>query len=92
MGDYTLEALEAHDFAETARAVNDHWEAGDKEAARAAVSDELLDEITVTGTPERAAETIERYAETTDGLVILPSKASSMSELEETLENIGALF
>lgn len=92
MGDYTLEALEAHDFAETARAVNDYWEAGDKEAARTAVSDELLDEITVTGTPERAAETIERYAESTDGLVILPSKASSMSELEETLENIGALF
>ncbi|MFB6220911.1 MAG: LLM class flavin-dependent oxidoreductase [Halolamina sp.] len=45
-----------HGYAETASAVADAWEAGDREAAADAVTPELMDAVGVAGTPTDARE------------------------------------
>jgi len=88
MGEYTLNALKKLGYGENATTVNDYWEDGEKEEAIDAVSPELLDDITVSGTPEHAWETIEKYGEECDGLVMLPSKDASMDEITETITHV----
>lgn len=91
MGDYTKESLTQLGFGDVASEVDDLWQDDEKAAAREAVSDELLDEITVSGTPTEAAATIDRYGSETDGLVVLPAKAASEDEIRETIDHIGAI-
>jgi probable F420-dependent oxidoreductase len=53
----------------------DHWAAGDRKAALAAIPDELVDTLIVHGSPEECREHIARYQEngvTTPALAILP--------------------
>jgi probable F420-dependent oxidoreductase len=53
----------------------DHWAAGDRKAALAAIPDELVDTLIVHGSPEACREHIGRYQEngiTTPALAILP--------------------
>ena len=53
----------------------DLWKAGDRKAALAAISDELVDTLIVHGSPEQCREHIARYQEngiTTPALAILP--------------------
>ena len=53
----------------------DHWAAGDRQAALAAIPEELVDTLIVHGTPEACREHIARYQEngvTTPALAILP--------------------
>ncbi|WP_254861524.1 LLM class flavin-dependent oxidoreductase [Halovivax gelatinilyticus] len=92
MGDYTRESLTQLGFGDVAETVDERWQDDEKDAAVDAVSDELLDEITVSGTPEQAAETIERYGEETDGLIVLPAKSSSEAEIRETIDHISDIL
>lgn len=53
----------------------EHWAAGDRKAALAAIPDDLVDTLIVHGTPEECREHIARYQEngvTTPALAILP--------------------
>jgi probable F420-dependent oxidoreductase len=53
----------------------DHWAAGDRKAALAAIPDELVDTLIVHGSPEACRDHIARYQEqgvTTPALAILP--------------------
>jgi alkanesulfonate monooxygenase SsuD/methylene tetrahydromethanopterin reductase-like flavin-dependent oxidoreductase (luciferase family) len=53
----------------------DHWAAGDRKAALAAIPDELVDTLIVHGSPEECREHVGRYQEngvTTPALAILP--------------------
>ena len=43
------------------RAMREAWDAGDRKAANAAVSDQVVDELIVHGTPEQCREPVERY-------------------------------
>lgn len=88
MGDYTKEALAEHGYGETAETVDELWE-DDTEAAADAVTDELLEDITICGTPDEARAIVEDYAEVAEGLVILPSKAMSLDEIQATIRNVG---
>jgi probable F420-dependent oxidoreductase len=47
---------------ETLQPMWDAWKAGDREAATAAIPDELVDELIVHGTPEEIRERLARYA------------------------------
>ncbi|KAA0232432.1 MAG: putative coenzyme F420-dependent oxidoreductase [Acidimicrobiales bacterium] len=52
-----------------------HWKEGDRQAAVAAVPDELVDELIIHGTPEECREHVARYVEngvTTPVLAMLP--------------------
>jgi probable F420-dependent oxidoreductase len=53
----------------------DHWKAGDRKAALAAIPDSLVDELIVHGPPEACREHIERYIEAgvdTPALAVMP--------------------
>lgn len=53
----------------------EHWKAGDRKAALAAIPDSLVDELIVHGSPEACREHIGRYVEngiTTPALALLP--------------------
>lgn len=92
MGEYTLNALTNLGYGDVAQTVNEYWQAGDKEAAITAVSAELLDDITVSGSPEKAYEILNKYSDQCDGLVLLPSKDASSDEVFETITNMAELL
>jgi probable F420-dependent oxidoreductase len=53
----------------------DHWKAGDRKAALAAIPDSLVDELIIHGPPEACREHIERYIEAgvdTPALAVMP--------------------
>jgi probable F420-dependent oxidoreductase len=53
----------------------DHWAAGDRQAATAAIPDEVVDQLIVHGSPEQCRAHIQRYVDngvTTPALAILP--------------------
>jgi probable F420-dependent oxidoreductase len=53
----------------------DHWKAGDRKAALAAIPDSLVDELIIHGSPEACREHIGRYVEagvTTPALAVMP--------------------
>ncbi|QLH75908.1 TIGR04024 family LLM class F420-dependent oxidoreductase [Halosimplex rubrum] len=60
MGTFYREALERQGYEDEAVEIASEWANGDHEASMAAVSDELLDDLGIAGTP---AECRERYAE-----------------------------
>jgi alkanesulfonate monooxygenase SsuD/methylene tetrahydromethanopterin reductase-like flavin-dependent oxidoreductase (luciferase family) len=91
MGEYTLNALTKLGYGDVATRVNEFWQTGEKAAAIGAVSPALLDDITVSGSPQEAAEAIERYGEQCDGLVLLPSKDASLDEITETVNHVSQL-
>ncbi|WP_135365347.1 TIGR04024 family LLM class F420-dependent oxidoreductase [Halosimplex halophilum] len=59
MGTFYREALERQGYDEEAVEIASEWANGNREAALAAVSDELLDDLGIAGTPEECRE---RYA------------------------------
>lgn len=91
MGDFHFRAVAKHGYHDEAERIRDRWRAGDKEGARAAVTEELLREIAIAGTLEEAAEMMERYAEVADTVVTLFPTTSSREEIIETIEHVGSL-
>ena len=59
----------AQSFPDEASAIADHWQAGDTDAAKGAVTDEMIRALGVAGTEEEARE---QLAALTDGIVDLP--------------------
>jgi probable F420-dependent oxidoreductase len=53
--------IAAHGFADDAAAIAQAWSRGDRAAAEAAVSDELIDATCVAGTPAQCRERVEAY-------------------------------
>jgi coenzyme F420-dependent oxidoreductase len=91
MGTFYREALARQGYEETAHEVASEWANRNHEAAMAAISDELLDDLGVLGTP---AECRERYAdwEAIDGVdavsVSFPRDATA-EEIEATIRALA---
>jgi alkanesulfonate monooxygenase SsuD/methylene tetrahydromethanopterin reductase-like flavin-dependent oxidoreductase (luciferase family) len=60
-----------HGFAAEAGAIAEAWAHGDREAAEQAVSDEMIDATTVSGTPEQCRARIEAYRQSGIDLPII---------------------
>ncbi len=60
-----------HGFTAEAKAIAEAWARGDREAAERAVSDEMIDATTVSGTPEQCRARIEAYRESGIDLPII---------------------
>ncbi|WP_254543967.1 TIGR04024 family LLM class F420-dependent oxidoreductase [Halomarina pelagica] len=67
MGTFYRDNLARQGYEETARAVYDAWQDGDRAAAMAAVDDDLLDSLAVAGTPDEAGERLAEF-EAIDGV------------------------
>jgi coenzyme F420-dependent oxidoreductase len=85
MGTFYRDSLARSGHEETAAEIYEHWQAGNREAAMAAIDDELLDAIAVAGTPEQARERFERFA-AIDGI----DAVSVSFPRDGTIEEIGA--
>lgn len=78
----------AREFPHAAETVADRWAAGDRDAARAAVTDAMVDDLGVAGTPEAARE---RLRELGDGIVDVAILAVPKTGTHLALETIRAL-
>jgi coenzyme F420-dependent oxidoreductase len=92
MGEYHYNAIANHGFCETADRIRDSWQDGDRDAARAAVSDTLLEEIAIAGAPGEVEELFDAYDDVADTLVTLPPTTATQAEIEKTVENVGTLL
>lgn len=78
-------------FAEPADAAATKWREGDREGAVEAISDAMVDELTVHGTPERAQSQLAEYEERTaaDFVITMPPFTSPADEIEYLIESLG---
>ncbi|WP_247008938.1 TIGR04024 family LLM class F420-dependent oxidoreductase [Halorientalis litorea] len=90
MGTYYRDSLARQGHEETAHEIADHWADGDREAAMAALDDDLLDEITVAGTPEEARDRLEAF-EGIDGLDAINVSTPRGADQEQIRATIDAL-
>lgn len=76
-------------YGENADEVHDTWRDGDREAAQAAISDEILDEFTIYGTPENCQEQLTEYY---DAGVTEPILWPSFTATRDDVENLIRVF
>lgn len=91
MGEFHRNALARHGYAETAEHIHELWSGGDCDAARAAVTDELLDDVALAGPPEHARDLLAAREGTIDGLITNPATRSTAEEIRETVEHLGRI-
>lgn len=91
MGTFYRDNLARIGYEETANEIYDSWQAGDREAAMAAIDDDLLDSIAVAGTPEAARERFESFAaiDGVDGISVSFPRGASLDEIEATTEALA---
>jgi coenzyme F420-dependent oxidoreductase len=91
MGTFYRNSLARSGHEETAEEIYEHWQAGDREAAMAAIDDELLDAIAVAGTPEQARERFERFAaiDGIDGVSVSFPRDGTVEEIDATIEALA---
>lgn len=74
--DYYAKVFRDFGFGEDVEAVTEAWSAGDRTEAAARVSDDLLDQVAIGGTPEEGREKLREYRELgADVPVIYPPQA-----------------
>lgn len=78
-------------FPEEAEAIGEAWESGGLDAARAEVTDELLFELGVAGTPERARERLREVLETdiVDCPIVYVPRSAPESVRDRTIEALS---
>jgi len=90
MGTYYRDNLARQGHADVANAVYDNWQAGDREAAMAAVPDDLLEQLAVWGTPESARERFRRFTDV-DGVEAVSVSFPRAADLEAIESTMRAL-
>lgn len=91
MGSYHYEAVARNGYRKEAKTIHDYWQAGNHDKAREAVTDTLLDEITLSGTPETIAPVLDQYDGIADMLVTLPPSTATLSEITETMSHVQSI-
>ena len=88
MGTYYRDALARQGYEEIANDVFEQWQAGERDAAQAAISDDLLDSLAVAGTPDACRDHIERFEaiDGVDALNISFPRAAERADIEATMD------
>jgi coenzyme F420-dependent oxidoreductase len=91
MGEFYRDALARIGHKETAEEIYDNWQAGEREAAIAAIEDDLLDAIAVAGTPEVARERFESFAaiDGVDAVSVSFPRDATLEEIDVTIEALA---
>lgn len=91
MGDFYHRSLTAAGFGDTADKIRQIWNEDGPEAASEAVSRDILEETTITGTPEQAHAQLDAFAETpADELVAFFPRNADGDLMTETIDQLGA--
>jgi len=76
-------------FGEAGNTAHDLFRAGDREGAAAAITDEMLEELAIYGTPAQFRADIQRYADAgCDTVVLFPPYSAPKSMLENIIESV----
>ena len=76
-------------FGEEGNEAHDRWREGDREGAADAISDEMLHELAIYGTPEQFREDIQRYEDAgCDTVVLFPPYSAPNSTTEAIIDAI----
>lgn len=88
MGTYYRDSLARQGYEDEAHDVAAKWTNGDREAAIDVFSDDMLDDFTAAGTPDRAREELAKFAavDGVDNVSIGFPRAASPEEIDATLE------
>jgi len=91
MGTYYRESLARQGYADAAEAITDRWQAGERAEAMDAISDELLDDVAVGGTPDRARAILTEFGalEGVDALAVSFPREASGGEIEATIDALA---
>ena len=91
MGTYYRDSLARQGYDDVAYRIHEDWNDGRREEALAAITDELLDELSPAGTPEEARELLERFAEldALDSIAIGFPRGASQDEIDATMEHLA---
>ena len=87
MGTFYRDSLARSGHEAAANEVYENWQAGDREAATAAIDDDLLDSLAVAGTPETARDRLESFAaiDGVDRVAVSFPRDASLAEIEATM-------
>lgn len=91
MGEYHFRALANHGYRDVAESIRTASNNRDYDKARAAVTDEILDEVALAGTPAQACQQLRAMPEEIDMLVTVPATRVTPQELKKTAINIGKI-
>lgn len=91
MGEYHYRALADHGFADTADRIREASTDNDYDEARAAVTDELLSEVALAGTPDEVRDQLRSLPDVVDMLVTVPPTRATSEEVAATASHIGEL-
>ena len=91
MGTYYRDNLARQGHEDVANAVYDNWQAGDREAAIAAVPDDLLEQLAVWGSPESASERLRRFtdADGVEAVSVSFPRAADLEAIESTMRALS---
>jgi coenzyme F420-dependent oxidoreductase len=86
MGTFYRDALARQGYEETANTVAQRWASGDREAALDAIGEDLLDDLTVAGTPEECRERLAEFGSVdgVDAVAVSFPRAADREEIEAT--------
>lgn len=89
---YGIEWLEEHGFPEEGNAIATAVENGDRRGISEAVSDRLLDTLSVVGTPDECRERIAQYSSLVDWILLAVPPALSPDQQIKTLKTLIKTF
>lgn len=91
MGTYYRESLSRQGYEDEAHEIAAAWASGDREEALEAITDDLLDATGAAGTPERAREELQKFAEIdgVDDIAVGFPRGASPDELEATIDALA---
>ena len=91
MGTFYRDSLARQGHDDVAHEIAERWAEGEREAAMAAISDDLLDSLAAAGTPDRVRELLAEW-EAVDGIdavsISFP-RGASLDEIDATLEALA---
>jgi coenzyme F420-dependent oxidoreductase len=91
MGTYYRDSLARQGFEDEAHDIAAKWMSGDREAALDVMDDEMVDSFMAAGTPERAREELQKFADVdgVDAVAVGFPRGASPDQIDRTLEALA---
>jgi len=91
MGDFYHRALASQGYEATAEAITDAWHEGDASAARAAIGEDLLDDLAVADEPAAARDRLGRFAavDGVDAVAVSLPRGADHDDVTTTLRELA---
>jgi coenzyme F420-dependent oxidoreductase len=91
MGTFYRDALARQGYEDEANEIAINWANGDREAALEAISDDLLDDLSAAGTPERVTGELRKFEriEGVDSVAVSFPRGASNEEITQTIDALA---